>query len=229
MTRLTALLALVLAASTAPAAQTDAPVHTFQVFEGRVFLDGRPLPDAVPDGLDLGDMMTPPLEFSGAVAPVLEVDGRAYVLEDDRLVPLDESSRAGQSVYILGEPMPDAEDVAAMPMERVRPIVDAAYLRDVADRDGALFGQMQRERELEAEIFAAVARVLALPAGAERDALRSDLQDRLSALLALKHDNRAAELDHAEAQLEAARRSLDARRQQHDAIVEGRLRELVGE
>ena len=230
MTRWTlVVLAVVLAVAPTRAQDDAASVRVFQIHNGRVLLDGRELANAVPDGVDLTGVTTWPLQFSPPVAPVVTIDDRAYVLEGERLVPLEASSRAGDGIYILGESVPNPVDMAEMPRERVRPIVEAAYLRDVADRNAPLLGQMQREMELEAEVLAVAARVRSLPPGDERDGLRADLRARLSDLLALKHDIRAAEIDLAEDRLDAARRRLDRRRTSHDEIVDGRLRDLVGQ
>lgn len=225
MTRLLAAVVLVCATAFAPSAQTE-PVHTFQVRDGQIYLDGEWLPDAIPEGLDLEGQTSRVMEFSGPITPVLQVDGLAYVLEDGRLVLLSESSRAGQG-YILSEPVADA--VEQMPEERVMPIVEEAYMRDVAERDRGLFDRMQRERRMEADVETLAARVRAQPAGAPRAQLRRQLRGLLSDLLALKHEIRAQEIAVAEQRLDAARQSLADREDHHDEMVDMRLRELVGE
>ncbi|WP_412060884.1 hypothetical protein [Rubrivirga sp. IMCC45206] len=232
MTRLLAAIALALV-SIAAGAQTDASaetVHVFEVRDGHVYLDGRHLANAVPPGLDLTGLMTAPLEFSGPILPVLEIDGTAYVLEDERLVPMDESRRPDRGVYILGDAVAAApEAVVEMAPEAVTPIVEAAYMREVATRNGPLFEQMQREQAAEAEVNDLAARVRALPLGAERARLRAQLRGAISELLAFKHETRDQEIAEAEERLANARRALDARRTYHDDIVDLRLRELVGD
>lgn len=219
--RLIAAAALVFCAGAA-SAQTDA-VHTFQVRDGAVYLDGRHLPEAVPSDLDLGGQGTRVLEFSGPVTPVLEVNGRAYVLENERLVLLSESSLAGQGV-LVNEAGPAGETAE----DRVTPIVEEAYMRDVASFNGELYGRMQREQAMEGEVAGLASRVLALAPGAPRRALRDQLRGLLSDLLALKHEIRAEEIVVAEQRLEAARSALAYRENHHDEIVDARLRELVG-
>ncbi|MEM0962016.1 MAG: hypothetical protein AAGK21_05680 [Bacteroidota bacterium] len=237
MTRALALTVLALAATSADAqtdlvstgadsAREEATVHTFLVFEGTVYLDGRPLPDAVPDGLNLSGMMTAPIEFSGDLRPVLEVDGQVFVLEQERLVPIEESSQAGQDVYILG---PTSPTPAAISPERTRPIVEAAYMRDIADTDRMLYENLQREAILEAEVSSLADRYRQLAPGPTRSQLYDDLRQRISNLLGLKHEIRAQEIALAEDRLDAARAGLDRRRSLHDAIVDTRLQELVGE
>ena len=225
--RLLAALALI-AAAAAPHAQTDR-VHTFEVIDGAVYLDGGHLPDAVPAGLDLTGLHAGPLEFSGPITPVLEVDGRAYVLEGTKLVPLAESSQGGRGVYVMGSATTWAIPPDQMPEEQVTPIVEEAYMRDVASRNQALYERMSRERAMEQDVMALAARVRALEPGGPRRALRDRLRGLLSDLLTLKHEIRAEEIAVAAQRLDAARASLAGREGQHDEIVDGRLRELVGD
>ena len=224
--RLLAACALLLAV--APSAQTPEG-HTFEVRDGQVYLDGRLLPDAMPEGLDLSGFDMAPLEYSGPIAPVLEIDGRAYVLEGERLVALDESSRPDRGVYILGDVSPAPGDARELPEEQMTPIVEAAYMRDVASRNAALYDRMQQEAAMEAEVQALAGRVRSAGPGPERARLREQLRGLLSDLLSLKHEIRGEEIAEAAERLAAARRGLAARQSHHDDIVDGRLRELVGE
>lgn len=224
--RLLGLALLALAVAAAPGAQTGT-THTFQVRDGAVYLDGRLLPDAVPDGLDLSGMGTGLLEFSGPVTPVIEVDGQVYVLQNGRLVTLEASGQSDESVYILGDVAPDVPQ--NLSEDRVMPVVEAAYMREVAARNEALFAKMQRERRMEAEALQLAARIRTLPDGAERTQLREDLRRQLSAILALKHEVQAEELALAATRLDALRDRLADREARHDALVEGRLRQLIGQ
>ncbi len=233
MTRcLFAAAALVLAAAaptaqTLPASTPSETVRTFEIRDGQVYLDGRHLPDAVPTGLDLSGFSMAPLELSGPILPVLEIDGTVYVLEGNRLVLMDESSRPDRGVYILGDVTP--EDVAAaMPEERMTPIVEEAYMRDMASQNEALYSRMQQESSMEADVQALADRVRVQARGPERARLREELRSLLSDLLSLKHEIRAEEIAVAAQRLDAARDGLADRRGHHDQIVEGRLRELVG-
>lgn len=223
-----ALVLLVLAAGTA--AQAQDIVHTFQVVDGEVHLDGRHLPGAVPASLDLSGLATGVLEFSGPVAPVIRVDGQAYVLENEVLVPLDESSRAGQGVYILGDLGPDPKNLASLPESRLTPIVEAAYMRDVEAADESLYSKMREEQGMEAEALDLTRRIQRLPADSDdRDRLREELRALLSDVLALKHEIRREELALAQTRLDAARDRLAERERNHDAIVNLRLLELTGQ
>lgn len=225
MTRRLLAAALALLCAAAPVAQTDT-LHTFEVRDGVVWLDGQMLPDAVPKGLDLRGLSTPPLEYSGPIQPVLEVDGMAYVFEDGRLVPMASSSRPDRGVYILGDA--EAEAAAELPRDQMMPLVEAAYMQDVADRNEGLYDRMRQEVAMEQEVLALAERIRATTPGPVHTALRGQLRTLLSDLLSLKHDIRAEEIAVAADRLESAREGLEARRAAHDEIVDGRLRELIG-
>lgn len=227
------LAALTVAALAAPAraqtpvaaTQVAADEHLFQIVDGRVYLDRRPLPGAVPDGLDLSGFVLQ-MAYSGPVTPVVEVDGRAYVLEDDRLVPFESSRRAEHSVYLLGEM---DVDPAAMPAARMAEVSREAYLRELADRDAALFAQMQAEGALEAEALRLGAAVRALPEGAERTRRRAQLREKLTELFEHAQRVRHAEIDRAQVEIDAVRQQLAERESEREAMIEGRLRRLCGE
>jgi len=226
MTRRLLAAALALLCAAAPVAQTDI-VHTFEVRDGAVWLDGEMLPDAVPEGLDLRGLSTPPLEYSGPIQPVLEIDGTPYVFEDGRLIPMASSSRPDRGVYILGDAEPEA--VAELPRDQLMPVVEAAYMRDVADRNEPLYDRMRQSMAMEQEVLSLAERVRATTPGPARADLRDQLRTLLSDLLSLKHEIRAEEIAIATDRLEAARAGLEARHAAHDEIVDGRLRELIGD
>lgn len=225
MIRRLAVLLVLLAASTAPV-RAQAVVHTFQVLDGQVYVDGAHLPEAVPDGLDLSGINSDLLQFSEPNLPIIEVDGQMFVLENRRLVPFDESTRAGQGVYMLYR---SDETLAGIPAERAPPIVEAAYMREVAARNQALYERLRTEQEMERDAEALGERVRGLPDGPERDRLRDELRGLLSELLTLKHGIREAEIEAAQDRLDALRDRLEEREGQHEAIVEVRLRQLCGE
>lgn len=222
--RLLALAAAALVAAAAPQAQTGT-THTFQVHDGAVYLDSRLLPDAVPEGLDLSGMATGVLEFSGPVTPVIQVDGDVYVLQNERLVPLEESGQPEESVYILGDVAPSV--LVNLSEERIIPIVEEAYRREVADLDRSLYQKMREVQRMDAEALLLAARVRAAPEG-ERGRLRDTLRRLLSDALVLKHEVKAEEIALVEVRLRALRQRLAEREGQHDAIVDHRLRELTG-
>jgi hypothetical protein len=216
------LLALALLVALAPASGAQSgTTHTFQILDGAVYLNGRHLRDAVPEQLDLAGMDTGLLEYSGPVAPVITVDGQAYVLQEERLVPL---ASADQNVLVLG-----SGTMGAPPglEAQATSIVETEYMQEVASRNQALFEKMQRVRRMEYAALQLAARARSLPEGDERSGLVEDLRGRLCDILTIKHEIQAEEIALAQEQLDLLRARLDERESQHDRIVETRLRELA--
>lgn len=202
--------------------------HLLEIRNGAVHLDGAVLHGAAPAGLDLTGL-TLALDYSGPVTPVVEVDGQAYVLEDRRLIRFEESTRAGERIYALGEAQPDPGAVGAMDDDRLALVSQEAYLRELARRDQELYDKMQNEQALERRIDELAQSVRRAPEGPERTRLHGELRARLVDLFALKQQIRREEIDRAQAELDAVRELLDERDAQRDAIVDGRLRGLCGE
>lgn len=230
-------LALTLGVSRSALAQTavsesrdaDESAHTFQIVDGEVHLDGIVVPGAVPAGLDLTGLSTPPLDYAGPIAPVIEVNGRAFVFEGGRLVPIAESARAANGVYMMGDLVPDPPEMDDVPDAQLALVSQEVYMRDVAVQDRGLWEKLHLERVLETQALQLADRVRGTPPGAERTRLRGDLRDLLSRLFALKQDIRREEVARAQDELDALRVQLDDRARRHDAIVDGRLRDLVDE
>ena len=223
MIRLAVLSALVAASplawgqGTVPAAQLAQEAqpagHMLSIQNGVLTHDGVALPNAAPASLDLRGIELE-FQYSGPVTPVISIDGAPYVFENDRLVPFSESSRVGERVYGLGEPM------------EVEQASDAAYLQDVARRDAALYRQIEREAALEADALQRAERIRRMQPGEEREEAREQLRDLLSDLLQLKNANRREELSRMQERVDAVRAQLDERTAMHDAIVDSRLRAL---
>ena len=218
------------AAQTTPVSATGSVPqgHLLEIRDGTVRLDGAVLADAAPDGLDLTGL-TMELEYSGPITPVVEVDGQAYVLEGHRLVRFEDSTRAGERVYVLRAAQPDGMPVGAMDDDRLALVSEEAYLRELAERDRALYERMQNERALERHVDDLAQRVRRAPVGPERAQLRETLRGRLSDLFGLKQQIRREEVSRAQAELDTVRGLLDERDAQHHAIVDERLRGLCGD
>lgn len=215
------------AASRSAAAAEETSTHTFQIVDGAVHLDGLVVPDAVPAGLDLTGLSTPPLDYAGPIAPVIEVDGRAFVFEGGRLVPIAESARAANGVYMLGDLVPEPPAMGDVPDSQLALVSQEVYMRDVAVQDRGLWEKLHLERVLETQAFQLAEQVRGTPPGPERTQRRRELRDLISRLFTLKQDIRREEVVRAQSELDALRVQLDDRARRHDTIVEGRLRELV--
>ena len=204
--------------------------HRLEIRNGVVVFDGAVLPNAAPAGVDLSGMSLS-LDYSGPITPVVGIDEQAYVFEGGRLVRFEDSTRAGEQVYILNSPQAEAAPmpVGAMDDQRLALVSQEAYRREVAERDRALYQRMQDEQALEQRVADLAQQVRRLPAGAERTRLRSELRSRLSDLFTLKQQIRREEVDRAQAEIDSVRAQLDERDAQHDAIVDRRLHGLCGE
>ena len=214
-------LALGARAQDAEMAAAPAAAHLLEIRDGAIHLDGRRLDDAAPPGVDLRGLSMA-MEFAGPVKPVVEIDGQAFVLVDDRLVRYDESLTGGR-LYIAGEPQTTG---AAVPAARMARMGEQAYLQEIAQRDAALYDQMQRERRAESEGEVLAQRIRAMPAGAERDRLRAQLRAHLADVFRLKLRVRREELARAQAEIDAVGGLLDRREANLDAIVDARVAEL---
>ena len=221
------------AAGATAAPSADTTPHTFQIVDGEVHLDGVLVPGAVPPEMRLDGYSTPAIEYAGPVSPAIEVDGEAYVFENRRLVPIAESSqaeavRAGRAAFLMGDLVPEPTPMAEVADDALQLVSEEVYLRDVAEHDRALYEQLHRERTMEVEALRLAERYRASPPP-ERPARRNELRDLLSRLLTLKQELRRAEVARAQDEIDALRATLDEREARHDAIVDARLRELVGE
>lgn len=223
--RLALLLALVVsvpaAAQDAELAAAPPEVHLLEIRDGALHLDGRALPDAVPEGVDLSGLSYA-MEYAGPLKPVIEIDGQAYVLADERLQLFDPNLAEGR-LYIAGEAQVAG---APMPAERMARVGEQAYLQEVAERDTELYGQMRREQRAELEGEQLAARIRAMPPGEPRDALRAQLRDHLAEVFRLKLRVRRDEVAHARTELDRLEGLLEEREDNLDAIVDARVREL---
>ncbi|HLT45918.1 MAG TPA: hypothetical protein VK002_01705 [Rubricoccaceae bacterium] len=224
---LTLLLALLLtaplaAAQAQPATAAAAEQHVLEIRDGRMLLDGRVLPPQnLPEGLDLrGIEMT--YNFAGPVSPVLEIDGVVYVLEGEHFKRLSETDRANDRVFFIPD-APQAEQAAADMQAS-----EEAYLQQLSERDHALYGQIQREVDLERETLQLAARIRSASDPAERERLMRRLHEKLDEAFELKQAIRAEEIEQAEAQIEELRRLLRERASRKDSIIERRVEELTG-
>lgn len=209
----------------APAAWGQDAGHVLAIRDGAVLLDGRVLPQAAPSSLDLLGLEVE-IEYSGPVTPVISIDGQPYVFEGERLVPFEESSRVGERIYGLGEPVVDP---SSMTEARLVKMGEAAYLQRVAEQDQALHSQIEREQALEADAFQRAGQIRRMAPGPARDAAREALRALLSDLLQLKDSNRREELARARERIRAIESQLDERASMHDEIVDARLQALCGD
>ena len=211
---------LLLLAPFADAQERDG--HVLSIQNGALALDGEVLPNAAPPALDLRGIDLE-FEFSGPVTPVISIDGQPYVFENNRLVPFEQSSRVGERIYGLGEPVADPN---ALQEAQLVQLGEAAYFQQVAERDQTLYQRIEQERTMEEDALQRADAIRRMPAGPQREAAREELRTLLSDILNLKDANRREELARAQERLDAVRSQLEARSAMHDEIVDARLQAL---
>lgn len=213
-------------------ADADTGSHELTILEGKVYLDGRPLPpENLPDGLDLTGIPPYSYSFTWPLKPVLEIDGVVYVLQDEQLRILAETDLADSQVYFLGEP--DLERAAAPPPpEMSEPqlarMSEAAYLQQLSSRDRSLYDQIRTEQALERETLRLALQIKRSTNEDERSRLEGALRRMLDESFELKQGIRADEIEQAEAQIIELRRLLGERQARKAQIIERRVRELIG-
>lgn len=224
----------VLAQAPAEADRAAAPVHRLEIRDGVVYHDGVALPpSAVPDGVNLHGFPPAAMDYSGDAIPVIEVDGRVLAFKDNRLVEVEDvvgGSRKSQAyaIWQTRALTPTAE--ANVPREEVAAKnAEQAYMESLSERDRALYERLVRERDMENEALRLAQRYHRTQDEAEREALRSQLRDKLGAMFDLKQENRQEEVRQMEEALDALRSRISERAEMRERIVEYRLNELIGQ
>lgn len=210
-----------------PGRASAAEMHRLEIRDGQIHHDGVRLPEsALPEGLDL-DGFTFEFQYSGPVKPAIPLGGRLYTIEGARLVELDEAQVAAepQAFALLPEFTFAVETDEAAAQEHAQKV----YLQGLSERDRALYEQLMREHEMEAEAFRLAAAIRQAPDGETRERLTRQLRDRLVASFELKQENRREEIRQVEALLETLRLRLREREAMRDQIIQHRMRELTGQ
>ena len=229
MTRLLAcLLAVALAApALAQRPASDADVHRLEIRDGAIFHNGVALPtSALPAGLDLDGVPPMFMDYSGDVTPAIEIDGRVFALDQNRLVEIEAKADGGRAQAFA---LTQAKPLTLAEADARRRDAEAAYLETLSESDRALYERLMREREMEAEALRLAQRYRVAATDAERAGLRTDLRDRLGAMFDLKQQNRREEIRQMEAALDTLVARLQERAAMRERIVEHRLNELIGQ
>jgi hypothetical protein len=196
----------------------DQVVHLLEIRGGRVMLDGEALPaDALPPDLDIEGVEVA-LWYSGAVVPVLNLDGLLYSFRDHRLVPFE------------GEPNEVVYGISAGSVTDHDAMLQAshdAYLRGLSERDRQLYLRLMREQQMEIECHQLAKRVRLSADEDERRQLTGELRGMLEAVWELKEENRRDEIRQVEAALQEMRQRLTERERVRGQIIDQRLRALT--
>lgn len=190
---------------------------------GQVYLDGELLPDAAPEDLDLRGIEIDFTYDGRFMEPVIMVDGVNYVLEDDKLVPLEDSEREGETVF----PVPEQPPIEAVARANA-PRTQNAYMQVLSEEDRSLYEKIQRERQIEAGILELKREYDAMEPGEMKDDLAERLREEVAQAFDLRQEIHREELERARRQVEDLDDALIRRADVRDEIIDARMEELIG-
>ena len=219
--------ALPTTAQNAPAgfASPSSDAHRLVIENGVAQLDGRPL-DAIPQGLDLGGIELD-FQYDGPVAPVIEIDGEAFVVEGRRMVRFEEAEAVRRA---------RGRQVAAGAREAraygrisgaAAPAAEEAYLASLSEGDRALYKGLEAEHQMEAEAERLAARARRAE-GDARTGAETALREHLLQMFDHKQEMRRMELSRMQEDLAALEQRLQKRDRMRDAVVQKRMEQLLG-
>ena len=204
------------AAAQSPAARAAAPdAHRLTIDGGEARLDGRPL-DSVPPGLDLRGIELD-FQYDGPVAPVIEIDGEAFVVEGRRMVRFEDAEAVQRA---------RGRQARAYGKITGAPATEQAYLASLSQSDRVLYDGLEEERAMEVEAERLAARARAATGGA-RAAAEDALRRHLTQMFDHKQEMRRMELDRMERDLAALKERLGKRDRMREEVVQKRMNQLL--
>lgn len=212
-----------------PASVPSPEVHRLEVRDGVVYHDGTAMPaSAVPAGVDMRGFPPISMEYSGDVTPAIEVDGRVFAFENNRLIEVQNAaSESGRAqAYAISQPKTLGRS-AADNQEARRRQAEQEYLDSLSESDRALYDQLVRERDMEGETLRLAQDYRRAGTETERETLRAQLREKLGAMFDLKEENRREEVRQMEEALDGLRQRMNERSAMRDQIIEHRLNELL--
>lgn len=209
-----------------PTAAWAQRVHTLDIQGDTVYVDGRPLAgDQLPAGLNL-DGITAHYRFVGIQRPVVELKGRLYALESGTLQPITEAEvrDSDGAVVLQGRTARAGTRTAGAEAPSPR----QQYLRDMRQSSRALYKRLRQEQRMEGQVHDLARVIRMLPEGPTRRAKTDTLRTLLEELFELKQQNHRREMERLQRKIQELQRRLQKRRQMRDAMIDHRLRELIG-
>lgn len=218
-------LALLLWGTFLPAAVAQ-QTRTLNIRNGTVSVNGRPLPDdQLPEDLNLQGMNAQ-YRFLGIQRPVVELDGRLFAVEEDRLTPVteEEIQEKRASVILRG----GRTHSAASPATPDNPeTAQRQYLNAVQRSSRELYERLVRERRMEQNARELARTIRLLPPGRERRVKIDTLHAMLENIFELKQENRRREIKHLQHQIRELQKSIQKREQMRGLMIDRRLRQLI--
>lgn len=236
-------LALGLLFAGAPATAQNA--RTLDIHDGRIYIDGRAVPeDQLPPSLDLSGVEAR-FQFVGVQRPVVEIGDQLFAV-NETLEPVSEDEVRGQQAsVILWNSSPRglaparvseqgrSEETGRSGASRSERSLDIQaaqqeYLSEIQRRHRSLYERLMRERQMEAETHQLARVIRLLPDGPERQSQIDTLRATLNEIFDLKQENRRREIEALQQQIMELQRSLKQREDMREAMIERRIQQLVG-
>lgn len=201
-------------------------VRTLNIQDGTVYVDGRPLSeDQLPDGLNVRGMNAQ-YRFLGIQRPVVELNGRLFAVEENRLRPVtEEEVQEENASVILRSERPHSPPPRAAPDSPETGY--RQYLTDVQRTSRELYERLVRERRMERDARELARTIRLLPEGRDRQARLDTLRTLLDRIFELKQENRRREIKHLQRQIRELQESIQKREQVRDLMIERRLQQLI--
>lgn len=200
--------------------------RTLNIQNGTVYVDGRPLSDdQLPEGLNLKGMNAQ-YRFLGIQRPVVELNGRLFAVEEERLTPVteEEIQEERASVILRGgrTRSPSSQAASESPEAAQR-----QYLNAVQRSSRELYERLVRERRMEQNARELARAIRLMPEGRERRAQIDTLRAMLEEIFELKQENRRREIEHLQRQIRELQKSIQKRERMRDLMIDRHLRQLI--
>lgn len=221
----------------APVAAQNA--RTLDIHDGRVYIDGRAVPqDQLPASLDLSGIEAR-YHFVGIQRPVVEIGNQLFAVNESLELVSEDEVRDQNASVILGGTSRQRGLAPARASGRAersasdrRTDIQAAqqeYLREIQQRHRSLYERLMRERQMEAETHQLARVIRLLPDGPERTSQIDTLRATLNEIFDLKQENRRREIEALQQQIMELQRDLKQREDMREAMIERRIQQLVGD
>ncbi len=248
------LLFLVFIALNSPAV---AQAYRIELRDGRIWLNGRLIsPQELPPGFTVNPHLQARLVVEGEEEPIIDLAGYRFRIRDHRLELLPKETiwlspglmallqQSGEQLRRLEKQLRRVQDRPEMremeqymrELERQLSQIQEQFARsaeEVMDKAGVwgarLYGERLAEQHLEIKSRQLAARIRKVQDEAERVRLRRKLRNLLEDLFELKQENRRREIRLVRDRLRELEEQLQAREKHRKAIIEQRMRELLGE
>ena len=234
-----------------------AQTYRVEIRDGHVWLNGQLMPDdELPPGLLLDTQRQAKIVIQGKQEPLISIDGYRLCIRNNRLEWIPEEAplvspdlmalvHASEArLRKLEEHLQALSDKPEMRMmeQQMQALArqlellqkelrrSAETLMEDAGAWGArLYGERIAEQHLEIKSRQLAARIRQAQDNSKQLRLRKELRELLEELFELKQENRRNEIRMLRGKLKELEKQLRVREKHRDAIIDRRMRELIGE